>query len=376
MKNGFTLIELLAVIIILAILMVVAVPNVLSTLNDAKEKTFVTQAQSIWKGAEQKFIIDSLTGSQKECYDLSNPLNLGSVSDSVSYVVEMDIQTGKVKSIQVLDTNQNFKATGVTTNGITISVDTSDTALICGGNNGGNDSGSGNGGQGGNDGNTGGTNQSGNLKEYICKMTTDNDNDGDLDYGDIVTCSKESYSEKFYVMPNHDLAPANTVSLFAAKNLNLDLNNPIQSDTAGTIQFSPGNETYWDASTNGEFVYDENASGYIYTETYKSYLTNLGINVTKVTIPSYNQLIELGCIGENYSCAGTQDWFYGEYWVGSIFDFDTMKKLIIIGGNIPIWNMFEDGDLSCNAAFANNLPLEQWVYPIRPVVILPISEIG
>ena len=131
MKKGFTLIELLAVIIILAILMVIAVPNVLSTLNDAKQKTFVTQAQSIWKAAEQKFIIDSLTGAQKECYDLSNPLDLGSVSDSISYVVQMNIQTGKVTSIEVLDTTQNFKASGTTTNGITVAVETSDTALTC-----------------------------------------------------------------------------------------------------------------------------------------------------------------------------------------------------------------------------------------------------
>ena len=133
MKKGFTLIELLAVIIILAILMVVAVPNVLSTLNDAKEKTFVTQAQSIWKAAEQKFIVDSLTGSQSKCYDLSNPLDLGTVSDSISYVVEMDVQTGKVVSINVLDTTQNFKASGTTTNGITVSVESSNTALVCGG---------------------------------------------------------------------------------------------------------------------------------------------------------------------------------------------------------------------------------------------------
>ena len=133
MKKGFTLIELLAVIIILAILMVVAVPNVLGTLNDAKKKTFVTQAQSIWKAAEQKFIVDSLTGSQSKCYDLSNPLDLGTVSDSISYVVEMDVQTGKVVSINVLDTTQNFKASGTTTNGITVSVESSNTALVCGG---------------------------------------------------------------------------------------------------------------------------------------------------------------------------------------------------------------------------------------------------
>ena len=131
MKKGFTLIELLTVIIILAILMVIAVPNVLSTLNDAKKKTFVTQAQSIWKSAEQTFIVHSLTGEQKECYDLSNPLDLGSISNSISYVVRMNVQTGKVASIKVLDTTQNFLAEGVTTNGITVKIETSDEPLSC-----------------------------------------------------------------------------------------------------------------------------------------------------------------------------------------------------------------------------------------------------
>ena len=39
-KKGFTLVELLAVIVILGIIMIIAVPNVLSTLTAAKQKTF------------------------------------------------------------------------------------------------------------------------------------------------------------------------------------------------------------------------------------------------------------------------------------------------------------------------------------------------
>ena len=42
MKKGFTLIELLAVVIVLSLIMVIAVPYVMKTLNDSKKKTFET----------------------------------------------------------------------------------------------------------------------------------------------------------------------------------------------------------------------------------------------------------------------------------------------------------------------------------------------
>lgn len=132
MKKGFTLIELLAVIIILAILMVIAVPSVLNTLNTAKLNTFKTQAQSIWKAAEQKYIIDSMTGVQKSCYDLTNPLDLASISSTTSYKVTLGTD-GKATSITVQDTAQKFKATGTTVDGITATSDdtlTSSTAAL------------------------------------------------------------------------------------------------------------------------------------------------------------------------------------------------------------------------------------------------------
>ena len=40
MKNGFTLIELLAVIVILSIIALIAVPIVINIIDDTKEKAF------------------------------------------------------------------------------------------------------------------------------------------------------------------------------------------------------------------------------------------------------------------------------------------------------------------------------------------------
>ena len=45
MKNGFTLIELLAVIVILAIITLIAVPIVLNIINDSKESSLLRSAE-------------------------------------------------------------------------------------------------------------------------------------------------------------------------------------------------------------------------------------------------------------------------------------------------------------------------------------------
>ena len=59
-KKGFTLIELLAVIAILAILVVLAVPAILRIFNESKDSALVTQAQSIYKSAEEQIITDQM----------------------------------------------------------------------------------------------------------------------------------------------------------------------------------------------------------------------------------------------------------------------------------------------------------------------------
>ena len=44
-KKGFTLIELLAVIIILAVIMTVAIPNIMGTLDKNKKDSFIKDAK-------------------------------------------------------------------------------------------------------------------------------------------------------------------------------------------------------------------------------------------------------------------------------------------------------------------------------------------
>ncbi len=52
MKNkGFTLIELLAVIIILGVIMLIAIPSVTRYINDSRKETYIDTAKQIVKGA-------------------------------------------------------------------------------------------------------------------------------------------------------------------------------------------------------------------------------------------------------------------------------------------------------------------------------------
>ena len=52
MKNkGFTLIELLAVIIILGILMIIAIPSVTKYINDSRKSAYIDTAKQIISGA-------------------------------------------------------------------------------------------------------------------------------------------------------------------------------------------------------------------------------------------------------------------------------------------------------------------------------------
>ena len=65
-KYGFTLVELLATIVILAIILVIAVPKMLNVINETKKSTFATSVKSIAKRAEEAHIENESFGVSNE----------------------------------------------------------------------------------------------------------------------------------------------------------------------------------------------------------------------------------------------------------------------------------------------------------------------
>jgi prepilin-type N-terminal cleavage/methylation domain-containing protein len=97
-KKGFTLIELLAAISILALLMVIIIPNVTSLYSDAKKNIFVNECRDIYKSARSSYVYDNVRESEPFAY-ASGVSNSGSVNtlkldlsgkSYVSYIVQFD----------------------------------------------------------------------------------------------------------------------------------------------------------------------------------------------------------------------------------------------------------------------------------------------
>ena len=57
-KKGFTLVELLAVIVILAIILVIAVPQIMKTIDSARLGAFRSTAKLILTQADKQYLVD------------------------------------------------------------------------------------------------------------------------------------------------------------------------------------------------------------------------------------------------------------------------------------------------------------------------------
>ncbi len=88
-KKGFTLIELLAVIIILALIMVIAVPAVLETMRSAQKESLYLYAQSLQSKAIARYTQDlDMNKENTDCavYDISKNLDLSGTGDYEGWV--------------------------------------------------------------------------------------------------------------------------------------------------------------------------------------------------------------------------------------------------------------------------------------------------
>jgi type IV pilus assembly protein PilA len=89
-KNGFTLVELLAVIVVLALLMVIAIPAVLDVMNQARRSTFIEMATKVITNTMTQYTYDAhatIAGAGVYVYDITQDLGSISTGSYQGYVV-------------------------------------------------------------------------------------------------------------------------------------------------------------------------------------------------------------------------------------------------------------------------------------------------
>ena len=106
-KKGFTLIELLAVIVILSILILLAMPSVLRIMENARKNAFETEVRSYFKAAQTAFAEMAISNPGNTTLHFQNDSN----GDCTEYSpCKLDVDGGNMKwydiTVKVADGNE------------------------------------------------------------------------------------------------------------------------------------------------------------------------------------------------------------------------------------------------------------------------------
>ena len=121
-KKGFTLVELLAVIVVLAIIILVAMPNVMSAMEKARKNAFYSEATEICKIAQNAYNTDILdgkaAGGAEKCYDLETLVSEGHMDKNTKdYKGKVVItMTGDAATTKIWLSNHSYQYVGAECN--------------------------------------------------------------------------------------------------------------------------------------------------------------------------------------------------------------------------------------------------------------------
>ena len=389
-KNGFTLIELLAVIIILGILMIIAIPSVTTYINNSRKSAYVNTAREIISGA-RNFVNEgkiSMYDPNATYYIKSSCINTengqktpyGEFVDNETYVVvtfdgkgydyywvsrdtsgtgvpvvtalkdlneekiESNIELGTIVPAKISDEKPNVLIINDNCNGFEESSGGSESNVVV-------------------------------YPEGKTKST--------VAVGDLVKIG----DEEFYVISNDgsDLVLLSHYNLNVGSNKKAGATEGIQDSevkgyvTSGTkygnIAFSSTN--YWNgkvgegldypgsncssntytSGTNCTYVYDANSNLKTYVDSYKTYLEGKGATIKSARLLRVEEAFELGCGQGQWSCstspANAPSWVYEtSYWLGSARNTSV------------VWGVYSYGDFyGCTYDYGGD-------FGVRPVIII------
>ena len=110
-KEGFSLVELLAVIAIMAILVLIAMPNVMEMYNQAKKQSFLNEAKVLFKEAVVVYVAEKKKGNKLSEFNSNDPYDSYLTESNLKYCVELDSK-GRVTSLKVSNDSYYIEGDG------------------------------------------------------------------------------------------------------------------------------------------------------------------------------------------------------------------------------------------------------------------------